>query len=135
MIRPRNARNPYNSDPFRGASSDVAKILETWRNSTFESREKSGNSGIAGIPEIPEKSLGGESVARLTGSRPRKTRMFKLLLAEIGPGQLPIATPQIRPPGARNPQTSDPFWGANSDVAKSWKFGGIPEFRKFPTNL
>ena len=57
-----------------------------------------------------------------------------MLLAEIRPGQLPIATPQIRPPGARNPQASDPFWGANSDVAKSWKFGGIREFRKSPKN-
>ena len=50
--------------------------------------------------------------------RPKEAEQPKPLAPEIGPGLLPIATPQIRPRGARNPQAADPFRGAGSGVAE-----------------
>ena len=56
QIRSLGARKPHPSDPFRGASSEIARILGIWRNSK-----------ITEVAGIPEKSRPGG--CRVRGSR------------------------------------------------------------------
>ena len=84
-------------------------------------------SKIPGIPEISWREPYGSWASC---SRNKKIETLNLIAPEIGPGGVLITTPRIRPPGARNPYTSDPFRGACSEIAeilKIWRNFGIFE--------
>ena len=121
-IRPPGARNPYTSDPFRG---HVPK-----------SRKFRDSDGISEIPRTSEKSWGANG-SWATSSQNREIDILKLLAPEIGPGNVQIATPRNRPPGARNPHTSDPFSrrtfrnrGNSGNLAKFGHYGNPGNLRK-----
>ena len=73
-------------DPFRGAISDVAKILVIWRDL-----------GITETSGIPEKLPMGSWRA---GSRSKEIGIPELLAPKSGTAWLLITTPQIGPPAA-----------------------------------
>ena len=82
-IRPHGARNDHTSHPFRGACSEIAEVLKIWRNSG----------------KILEGGLWNLGMLFVT----REIETLKLFAPEIGPGDVPIATPRIRQP--RGPET------------------------------
>ena len=94
----------------------------------FRRRENSGNPASGGSCANPRKIAGGSEGTCGASFGPQKTGVPMLLATEVGPGK-----PQIRPPGARNPQKRDPFRGGGSGIAKSpdiWRkaaIAGIPE--------
>ena len=60
--------------------------------------------------------------ARGAGFRLQTAGLPQALATEIGPGYLPIVTPHIRPHGARNPLSGDPFRSAGPPVAETLLF-------------
>ena len=77
------------------------------------------------------------SKPRWADSRLRETEKPQLLALVVGPGWQIIAIPQIRPPGARNPNTGDPFPSAKPDLAKIlgiWRTSDMWGCRTFPEN-